>query len=134
MTPLLLNAITWATRGEGDMLAGFKGKCASVMSTSPGPTGGMHMIRSLQHMLADMGTNIVPGTNYIANAFDVFDKDGNLIDPDAISKVDATCGNLVHFCRYQANRDSDGAIYDQIQHLTTMGEYGHVHVPDRYYM
>lgn len=132
MTPLLYNSITWATRGEGDMYAGFKGKCASVMATSPGPMGGLRMIRSLQHMLADMGTVIVPGANAIGNAFDVFDKEGKILDDVAKAKVETTCGNLVHFCRYQANRDADCAIYKELQHLTTMGEYGQVDIPDRY--
>ena len=114
------------------MYAGFKGKCASVMATSPGPMGGLRMIRSLQHMLADMGTVIVPGANAIGNAFDVFDKDGKILDEVAKAKVETTCGNLVHFCRYQANRDADCAIYNELQHLTTMGEYGQVDIPDRY--
>jgi hypothetical protein len=94
--------------------------------------GGLRMIRSLQHMLADMGTTIVPGANAIGNSFDIFDKDGTIHDPVAISKIQATCGNLVHFCRYEANRESDCAISNEIQTLTTMGEYGHVDVPDRY--
>jgi chromate reductase len=133
MTPLLYNSITWATRGDGDMYAGFKGKCASVMATSPGPMGGLRMIRSLQHMLADMGSIIVPGSNAIGNAFDVFGKkDGKIKDEVAIAKIEATCGNLVHFCRYEANREADCAIYEEIQNLTTMGEYGQVDIPDRY--
>ena len=90
------------------------------------------MIRSLQHMLADMGSIIVPGANAIGNAFDVFDTDGKIHDKVAIAKIEATCGNLVHFCRYEANRDADCAIYEEIQNLTTMGEYGQVDIPDRY--
>lgn len=90
------------------------------------------MIRSLQHMLADMGSVIVPGANAIGSAFDVFGKDGKISDEVAIAKIEATCGNLVHFCRYEANREADCAIYQEIKHLTTMGEYGQVDIPDRY--
>merc|ERR1712091_325729 len=51
-TPLLLNAITWATRGEGGMYAGFQNKCASVVATSPGPMGGLRMVRTMHTMLS----------------------------------------------------------------------------------
>ena len=132
MTPLLYNSITWATRGDGDMYAGFKGKCASVMATSPGPMGGLRMIRSMQQMLADMGANIVPGANAIGSAFDVFDPaTGAIKDEVAKSKIEATCGNLVHYCRYDADREADCAVYHELQHLTTMGEYGQVDIPDQ---
>ena len=103
------------------------------MATSPGPMGGMRMIRSLQHMLADMGTTIVPGANSIGRAFDVFDKDGTIKEKVVISKIEATCGKLVHFCRYEANREADCAIYKEIQELTTMGEYGQVDMPSSVY-
>lgn len=60
-SPLLLNALTWATRGEGDMYAAFKGTHIAVMATSPGPMGGLRMLRSLHQYLLDMGAIIVPG-------------------------------------------------------------------------
>lgn len=115
------------------MYAGFKGKCAAVMATSPGPMGGLRMIRSMHQMLADMGTTIVPGANAIGSAFEVFDPaTGEIKDDVAKAKIEASCGNLVHYCRYDANREADCAVYEELQHLTTMGEYGQVDVPDRY--
>ena len=44
ITPLLLNAFTWASRGDpmgGPMYATFKGKHAVVMGASPGALGGL---------------------------------------------------------------------------------------------
>ena len=109
------------------MYAGFKGKCASVMATSPGPMGGLRMVRSMQQMLTDMGANIVPGANAIGSAFNVFDPaTGAIKDDVAKSKIEATCGNLVHYCRYDANREADCAIFHELQN---MGEYGQVDMP-----
>ncbi|NEP45663.1 MAG: NAD(P)H-dependent oxidoreductase, partial [Okeania sp. SIO2H7] len=49
ITPLLKNAIDWASRPEGDepMLACFRDKVAAIMSTSPGALGGL---RGLAHV------------------------------------------------------------------------------------
>ena len=41
VTPLLLNAITLATRGEGRMYAGFKDKVVCFMCAIPGTMGGL---------------------------------------------------------------------------------------------
>jgi NAD(P)H-dependent FMN reductase len=127
-SPLLLNAITWATRGEGDMYDGFKGKVMSVMATSPGPMGGLRTIRSLNQLLQDMGAVVIPGNNAIGNAFSVF-KDGTIADERSQAKVQATCGNLVHFCRYEANREQDCAVAREIYKAHNMGEYGQVDLP-----
>ncbi|KAH8050512.1 FMN reductase [Aureococcus anophagefferens] len=74
-TPLLLNAITWATRGEGGMYAGFQ-------------------------------------------------NNGALVDARSAGKVDALCGQLMHFARFQANRDKDDCIVRLINEQKVVGEYG----------
>ena len=126
-SPLLLNSITWATRGDGDMYAGFKGKMATVMAASPGPAGGLRMIRSLNQMFQDMGSIVVPGANAIGSAYKVFGKDGTIQDDVTKSKIETTAGTLVHFCRFQANREYDCEIHHELQNL---GEYGSVDLPD----
>ena len=129
-SPLLLNAITWASRGEGDMYGGFKGKIVSLMSTSPGPMGGLRMLRSMNTMLSDMGSVIVPGYNTIGNAYQVFDvKEGTITDEKTKQKIDTACSNLVHYCRYEANREHDCEIYRELHKSQTMGEYGQVELP-----
>lgn len=128
VSPLLLNAITWATRGEGDMYAGFKSKVVSLMSTSPGPMGGMRMLRSLQQMLQDMGAVVIPGNTAIGNAYQVF-KDGKIVDERSLTKVVGACHQLVLFARYVANSDHQCAVAQQVMKLQNMGEYGKVDLP-----
>eukprot|EP00465_Bigelowiella_longifila_P012757 CAMPEP_0185251980 /NCGR_PEP_ID=MMETSP1359-20130426/1241_1 /TAXON_ID=552665 /ORGANISM="Bigelowiella longifila, Strain CCMP242" /LENGTH=222 /DNA_ID=CAMNT_0027834051 /DNA_START=45 /DNA_END=713 /DNA_ORIENTATION=+ len=126
LSPLLLNAITWATRGEGGMYDGFKGKCATVMATSPGKMGGLRMLRSLQEMLMDMGSLIIPAHSAFGGAFQLFDKEGKLSDERAQGKVKTACAQLVHHSRFEANREHDCVIVKAIKEQKMMGEYGEV--------
>jgi len=129
-TPLLLNAITWATRGEGPMYAGFKGKISSVMSTSPGPMGGARVVLGvLQRMFADMGSVVVPGHVAIGGSMKVFPPEGG-VDEKAKAKIEAECGQLVHFARFEANRAADDLVKAEIQKQTCIGEYGSVWTHD----
>ena len=125
ISPLLLNAITWATRGEGNMYAGFKGKIVGLMGTSPGAMGGMRMLRSFATFLSDMGATVVPGHNAVGRSHQVM-KDGKVVDERTQSKIDAACGQLVHFARYEVNRERDCKVYEEYLNQTTMGEYGAV--------
>eukprot|EP00467_Chlorarachnion_reptans_P013598 CAMPEP_0114505928 /NCGR_PEP_ID=MMETSP0109-20121206/11129_1 /TAXON_ID=29199 /ORGANISM="Chlorarachnion reptans, Strain CCCM449" /LENGTH=223 /DNA_ID=CAMNT_0001684429 /DNA_START=281 /DNA_END=952 /DNA_ORIENTATION=+ len=128
MTPLLLNAITWATRGEGGMYDGFKGKCVTVMATSPGKMGGLRMVRSLQEMLQDMGCIVIPGHCSFGGARNLFnEKDGgSLKDERAKGKVETACSQLVHHARFEANRERDCRIVRAIKKQKVLGEYGSV--------
>ena len=123
-TPLLLNAITWATRGEGGMYAGFQNKCASVVATSPGPMGGLRMVRTMHTMLQDMGAVVITPAVALGGAGKIFDDGGALVDARSAGKVDALCGQLMHFARFQANRDKDDCIVRLINEQKVMGEYG----------
>ena len=126
-TPLLLNAITWATRGAGAQYAGFSGKCVSVMATSPGPMGGIRVVRTMQQMLQDMGAVVIPGHCTLGHAYKLFDTaTGQLTDETARKKVEAACGNLLHFARFEANRDKDDCIVRLLKKQRLMGEYGEV--------
>ena len=124
LSPLLLNAITWATRGEGRMYAGFKNKVVSLMSTSPGAMGGMRMLRSLQQMMQDMGAIVVPGNTSIGNSFHVFDRDGRMVDERAFKKISTACYQLVHLAQAHANRDVEDPMEGEVVKLPNMGEYG----------
>mmetsp|Transcript_14476 Transcript_14476/g.18907 ORF Transcript_14476/g.18907 Transcript_14476/m.18907 type:complete len:407 (+) Transcript_14476:269-1489(+) len=126
VSPLLLNAITWATRGEGRMYAGFKDKFVTLMSASPGTMGGVRMLRSLQQMMQDMGAIVVPGNNSVGNAFQTFDLEGQICDERALRKVETAVYQLVRYTRYQANRDRDAVMDDTVVRMHNMGEYGRV--------
>ena len=123
-SPLLLNAITWATRGAGGMYDGFRNKCASVVATSPGPMGGLRMIRTMHMMLQDMGAVVITPAVALGRCRDIFDEAGTLVDARSVGKVDALCGQLQHFARFQANRDKDDCIVRMMKEQKCMGEYG----------
>ena len=54
-TPALVNAITWATRGEGGMYDAFQGKVGAVLSCSPGPMGGIRGLGPTRGLLQSCG-------------------------------------------------------------------------------
>ncbi|MGA0333089.1 MAG: NADPH-dependent FMN reductase [Kiritimatiellia bacterium] len=63
-TPLLLNAIDWASRAESRdeaPLTAFKGKGAGLISASPGPMGGLRSLSALRSKLMNIGVTVVPG-------------------------------------------------------------------------
>ena len=126
ITPLMCNAITWATRGAGGMYDGFKGKCCMVMATSPGALGGLRMMRSFQEMLQDMGCLIVPSHCSLGKGFTLFDDEGNIANERAKGKVESACAQMVHFARFEANRDKDSMIVNAIRSQQVAGEYGNL--------
>ena len=81
-------------------------------------------MRSFQEMLQDMGCLIIPSRCSLGGCFKLFAEDGTLSDERAIRKVGAACGQMVHFARFEANRDKDSMIVGAIQELKNAGEYG----------
>jgi NAD(P)H-dependent FMN reductase len=62
-TPLLLNALDWASRAESKdeaPLSAFKGKAAGLIATSPGPMGGIRSLTALRSKLQNIGVTVVP--------------------------------------------------------------------------
>jgi chromate reductase, NAD(P)H dehydrogenase (quinone) len=62
-SPLLLNAIDWASRAESKTeppLSAFKGKSAGLISASPGPMGGLRSLTFLRSKLQNIGVTVVP--------------------------------------------------------------------------
>jgi NAD(P)H-dependent FMN reductase len=86
ITPLLKNAIDWASRSEpGEpplALTCFKGKVAVLMSTSPGGLGGLRGLVHVRSILSNIGVVVLPEQKTLPNAYDIFDNEGNLKDPD----------------------------------------------------
>jgi len=70
-TPLLLNAIDWASRpGEEDKapLAVFRGKSAGLISASPGPLGGLRSLWALRAILQNISVTVVPTLAAVGSA------------------------------------------------------------------
>ncbi|MEE9413137.1 MAG: NAD(P)H-dependent oxidoreductase [Methylococcales bacterium] len=82
-SPLLINAIDWASRkqttDEQPLLA-FRGKYASIMSTSPGALGGIRGLVFLRMLLGNIGITVLPDQQAIPQAHQAFDNNGNLHD------------------------------------------------------
>jgi chromate reductase, NAD(P)H dehydrogenase (quinone) len=82
ITPLLKNAIDWASRPEPNepSLICFKDKVAVLMSASPGGLGGLRGLVHVRSILSNIGGLVLPDQKAIRNAHQVFDENGNLQD------------------------------------------------------
>lgn len=84
ITPLLKNAIDWASRpepGEAPLaLTCFKGKTAAIMSTSPGGLGGLRCLGHVRSILESIGVLVIPDQIAVPGAMKVFDEQGQLTD------------------------------------------------------
>ena len=82
ITPLLKNAIDWASRpepGEPSLVC-FKDKIAMLMSASPGGLGGLRGLVHVRSILSNIGVLVLPDQKAIGNAYQAFDENGKLKD------------------------------------------------------
>ncbi len=80
-TPLLKNAIDWASRSESEEeppLVAYQGKVAGIMSASPGALGGMRGLVFLRMLLGNIGVTVLPKQKTIRKAYEAFNGDGSL--------------------------------------------------------
>lgn len=82
ITPLLKNAIDWASRPEPDEppLVCFKEKIAVLMSASPGGLGGLRGLGHVRSILSSIGVLVLPDQKAIGSAYQAFDENDNLKD------------------------------------------------------
>ncbi len=97
-SPLLKNAIDWASRREDNepSLLAFKGKTAVIMSASPGALGGLRGLVFLRLLLSNIGINVLPDQQAIAQANQAFDKDGQLNDESKQNLILELGATLAH--------------------------------------
>ncbi|PKM37810.1 MAG: FMN reductase [Gammaproteobacteria bacterium HGW-Gammaproteobacteria-10] len=81
-SPLLKNAIDWASRREGDELPllAYRGKLAAIMSASLGALGGLRGLVFLRLLLSNIGVTVQSGQQAIGNAAKAFNDDCSLVD------------------------------------------------------
>ena len=82
ITPLLKNAIDWASRpepGEPGLIC-FRDKVAVIMSASPGAFGGLRGLVHVRAILGNIGVLVLPNQKGIAKAQEAFDENGQLKD------------------------------------------------------
>jgi chromate reductase, NAD(P)H dehydrogenase (quinone) len=82
ITPLLKNAIDWASRPEPHepSLVCFKDKVTVLMSASPGGFGGLRGLVHVRSILSNIGVLVLPDQKVIGSAYQAFDENGNLKD------------------------------------------------------
>lgn len=97
-TPLLLNALDWASRPENSdepMLSAFKGKTAGLIAASPGPLGGLRSLIALRGMLQNIGVTVVPTVAAVGGASEMVLKDSGFAASNNGRRVIATLNALL---------------------------------------
>lgn len=100
ITPLLKNAIDWASRPGPDEapLACFEGKVAALMSTSPGGLGGLRGLVHVRSILGNCKVLVLPDQVAVPSAFGAFDSDGVLSDAkqqDSVERLGVTLTRII---------------------------------------
>ncbi len=89
-SPLLKNAIDWATRPFGPDIKSeppFANKYAAIMATSPGGLGGMRGLVFVRLLLSNLGVTVLPGQQAVPNAYQAFNEAGSLNDEETQTRV-----------------------------------------------
>ena len=122
VTPLLLNAITWCSRGDpdGQMYATFQGKSAVVLSASPGAMGGMRSLNPNRQLLTNLGVNVLPDSVAVGGAFKAFDDSGSLANEQQNAMLQGAVEKLFYQTRDVANREATCELIK----AQLVGEYG----------
>jgi chromate reductase, NAD(P)H dehydrogenase (quinone) len=98
ITPLLKNAIDWASRSEpGEPPLGlvcFRGKVTALLAASPGGLGGLRGLNHVRDILGNIGVLVLPDQLAVGNAYDAFDN-GKLKNESQQSTVTAIAKRLV---------------------------------------
>ena len=101
-TALLKNTIDWASSpvksdaAWQDGFKSFRGKVVGVLSASPGALGGLRSQSHLVPLLLNAQCWVAPQAFALSHAGAEFDAQGQLIDPDQRSKVQAVIDQVLH--------------------------------------
>jgi chromate reductase len=79
-TPLLKNAIDWASRPQAGQPSPFTGKVAGLLAASPGALGGMRGLPAVRLLLVNLGVLVTAGQMSLPRAHEAFDAQGKLLD------------------------------------------------------
>ncbi len=99
LSPLLKNAIDWASRPAGEeslvALTAYRGKVAAIMSASVSPFGGLRGLMHLRQILSTIQMLVIPDQVVVPSAHAAFAEDGSLKDALPASLVEMTAGRLI---------------------------------------
>lgn len=79
-TPLLKNAIDWASRPQPGLPSPFAGKVAALLAASPGALGGIRGLPAVRLLLNTLGVLVTAGQMSLPRAHEAFDAQGQLRD------------------------------------------------------
>jgi NAD(P)H-dependent FMN reductase len=127
-TPLFVNSVAWASRGDpkGEMGSTFKAKTAAIISTSPGGLGGMRSLGAYKELLQNLGVTCLPLSVAVGGSFKAFTEDGSLVAGQLADMLDALITQLYEVARDGANRDVACEILGALKRAQTAGEYGSI--------
>lgn len=89
ISPLLKNALDWASRSEGGEPLGFlfKGKAALMLSAAPGIYGGVRALIHLREILSALGLQVLPRQLALSRAKSAFNENNEFKDPNIEKEV-----------------------------------------------
>ena len=98
ITPLLKNAIDWATRPASLSEPGlvcFKGKTAALLATSPGGIGGLRGLVHVRAILSGIGVLVLPDQKALPHGSQAFNDQGQIKEPAQAEAIRAIAQKLV---------------------------------------
>lgn len=98
LSAVLKNTIDWVSRPSGDSkpLEAFDGKVAGIMSTSPGPLGGLRGLVHLRAILSNIKVLVVPEQIAVGGASTAFDEQGRCKDVKHQAAIDSIAARVAH--------------------------------------
>ena len=101
LSPLLKNAIDWASRREGDepRLVAFQGKVVGLLAASPGGLGGLRALPHVRTILSGIGAHVVPRQFALGGAHQAFADDGSLADEGKAAQMAGVVEQVVQTAR-----------------------------------
>jgi chromate reductase, NAD(P)H dehydrogenase (quinone) len=93
-SPLLKNAIDWASRGPTG-LAELRGKVAGLVATAPGKLGGLRGLYQLNTVLFGIGVLVLPEIVSIGFYKEAIDEAGNLKNDKEIAAIEKLGNRIV---------------------------------------
>jgi chromate reductase, NAD(P)H dehydrogenase (quinone) len=94
-SPLLKNAIDWASRPQAGKPSPFTGKVAALLAASPGGLGGIRGLPAIRLLLSNLGVLVVPGQMSLPNAGEAFATPGSLANASQQQMLEKVVSDLL---------------------------------------